>query len=221
MVDAVGIIGSSSSSAAGNASKQLDSDFDDFLKLFITQLENQDPTEPLDSNQFTQQIVSFTQVEQQIATNTNLEKIVTAQNAAQTSDLVAYVGKEVEFEGSTISVPAEGNTLFAFELEEAVDEAFVTIRDTSGNVVFNGTAPTTAGRQTVSWDGLDNNGNRVSEGVYFVQVTSETGDVLDEHQPIVKGTVSGINMLSEDPGLVVNFQEVKLSDIRFVGTEPQ
>src|SRR6201981_1569760 len=90
---------SNSTSQAAGASKTLSSNFDTFLTLLTTQLQNQDPLSPMDSNQFTQQLVQFSQVEQQINTNDNLKSLIT-QGANQTGAYaVSYLGKAVTIAG--------------------------------------------------------------------------------------------------------------------------
>jgi flagellar basal-body rod modification protein FlgD len=78
-----------------DAMAQLSGNFSTFLTLLTTQLKNQDPTSPMDSNQFTQQLVEFSQVEQQINTNTNLQTLISQGTAQSAAYATGYLGKTV------------------------------------------------------------------------------------------------------------------------------
>lgn len=197
-------------------------DFDDFLKLLITQLQNQDPTAPLDTNQFTEQIVQFSSVEQSINTNKKLDELITATRSGQASDIVSFTGKEVEAEGHNVTLKEGEDTVFAYNLEKKAKNAFVTIKDSGGTTIFSGTATSNAGRNLVSWDGITNSGNKAEPGVYQVFVTSESDTgAFNEETTIVKGTVMGVNLDTETPTLIVNGEEISLDKVRFIGEEDE
>ncbi|HZZ11369.1 MAG TPA: flagellar hook capping FlgD N-terminal domain-containing protein, partial [Paraburkholderia sp.] len=77
------------------ASQQLAGNFDTFLTLLTTQLQNQDPLSPMDSTQFTQQLVAFSGVEQQINTNNNLQSLIALNQSQQAASAVSYIGHSV------------------------------------------------------------------------------------------------------------------------------
>src|SRR5947209_8637985 len=105
-------------SKAGQAKDQLNSDMGTFLKMLTVQLKNQDPTSPLDSNQLTQQIIAFNQVEQAINTNANLEKLVNSSQNSQLSTAASLIGKEVQINGSQAKL-TQGNAHFSYALPES------------------------------------------------------------------------------------------------------
>jgi len=222
MVDSV--IGSSTAAATEGPSNsaaslgKLAGDFDDFLKLLVTQLKNQDPTSPLDTNQFTQQIVSFAGVEQQINSNKKLEQLIAATNVSQNSNLISFIGKDVEIESASIALESVGNVSFSYILDEPAQNVFVTVRDSQNNTVFNGGGATTLGRNNALWDGTDNNGDRLPPGLYQVFVTAEDlSDNLANVSTLVRGRVIGANLNSESPTLIVNGEEITLGEVKFVG----
>lgn len=220
MVDSISALASTTTSASESSSTKLAGNFDDFLKLLITQLKNQDPTAPLDTNEFTQQIVQFSSVEQAINTNKNLEALIDMNKVTQNSNIVSFTGKEVEAEGSLVSYSGkeDEDVLFAYNLDEEVDDAFVTIRDMDGNTVFNGTATKKAGRNVISWDGGGNSGEKVPAGNYQVFVTTKNSEgTLNNEVTFIKGVVQGVNVASENPTLIVNGEEIPLDKVRFVG----
>src|ERR1700722_1542576 len=90
---------SGTSSSSGDAMSQLSGNFDTFLTLLTTQLKNQDPTSPMDSSTFTQQLVEYSQVEQQINTNTNLQTLITQGQSNGSAMATSYLGKNVTVTG--------------------------------------------------------------------------------------------------------------------------
>ncbi|MEO0962032.1 MAG: flagellar hook capping FlgD N-terminal domain-containing protein, partial [Pseudomonadota bacterium] len=106
----------SSQGAAASASSKLNTDFDTFLTLLTTQLKNQDPLEPLDSSEFTNQLVQFSSVEQNIATNQNLEQLLNLTFANFATDAVGYIGKEVVAESPT-AILTNGTANWDYELD--------------------------------------------------------------------------------------------------------
>jgi flagellar basal-body rod modification protein FlgD len=101
---------SSSSSAAAaqaagsSASQQLAGNFNTFLQLLTTQLQNQNPLDPLDTNQFTQQLVEFASVEQQINTNTNLQSLINLQQTSEATSALSLVGSTVTVGGNSATL---------------------------------------------------------------------------------------------------------------------
>src|SRR5580692_10651622 len=95
---------SNGTTSSGDAMNQLSGNFDTFLTLLTTQLKNQDPTSPMDSNEFTQQLVEFSQVEQQIDTNTNLQTLITQGQSQSGAYATGYLGKSVSITNGNASL---------------------------------------------------------------------------------------------------------------------
>ncbi|MBY0356046.1 MAG: hypothetical protein K2Q12_10030 [Rickettsiales bacterium] len=151
--------------------KKIAEDFDQFLLLLTTQLKNQDPTEPLDTNEFTAQLVQFAGVEQQLATNSNLEKMIslTQQSAVQSG--VSYIGRAVDAEGNA-GFLSNKQSAFVYELPSEAKEVRVSILNESKQAVFSGIGSNTKGKNLVSWDGQGNlgsfNGKDLPNGTYYI-----------------------------------------------------
>lgn len=169
------------------ANQQLTSDYTFFLKMLTTQLQNQDPTEPMDVSQMTQQIAMYTSVEQQVATNTNLEKLLAQGKQSQLSTAVSYIGKEVETEGNTGTLQygqdgtKTGTADITYELPEGVSTVTVSIKDEAGNVVYTGGGPTTKGENSIVWSGFNNTTEKFMDaGDYTVEVVAKnaSGEVM-------------------------------------------
>ena len=144
---------------------KLAENFDDFLLLLTTQLKNQDPTDPLDTNEFTQQLVSFAGVEQQVNTNKNLEKLIGSSVSAGVQQGLGYIGKTVQATGDK-GVLEDGKAYFAYELPSEVSEANISILDKAGS--------TNAGKTVAFWDGKNSiNNNQMPDGTYQLIVTAK------------------------------------------------
>lgn len=171
----------------------IDENFSNFLTLLTTQLQNQDPTEPADTNQLTQQIATLSQVEQQLETNKNLEAMITLFGSTQYNSLVSYIGRQIEAEGDVAELK-DGNADFVYYLGADADTVEITIKDSTGAVVYTGSGTQVAGRNVFEWDGNNNNGEAMEEGTYTVEVAAKdaTGeDVIA--RTFITGIVTSID----------------------------
>lgn len=190
----------------GNA--KLADDFDTFLDLLVTQLQNQDPMEPLKAQEFTNQLVQFSGVEQSLATNDKLDKLIDLQTGNRASTAVAYIGRQVEAESDQVRLDDTG-ARFAYDLEDNAESAIAQIEDEAGNVVRTIDVDTTAGRHEVVWDGTDDNGNAVADGIYTVNVLALDGDNQSVNATTTTfGAVTGVEV--KDDGLVLNIGEIEV-----------
>ncbi|MBV8169131.1 MAG: hypothetical protein JO021_20220, partial [Alphaproteobacteria bacterium] len=156
----------SSGTSSADAINKLSGDFNNFLTLLTTQLKNQDPLSPMDSTQFTQQLVAFTRVEQQINTNTKLDTLIGLDKSGLMTGAAAYIGTEVEATSGNVWLPQTGGTSIGYVLPQGVTAAAMAIYDASGNVVRSGTVPIQQGHNVVSWDGTNNQGTAQPSGLY-------------------------------------------------------
>lgn len=158
---------------SGDALKSLSGNYTMFLRLLTTQLQYQDPTNPTDSNTFTQQLVAYSQVEQQIKTNDNLTTLIGTTQAGNNANiaLLNYLGKYVEVSGDNLSL-INGAANATYELAKAADKVQLDILDTSGKTVATFNGPNGAGVQKIAWDGKDNNGAQLSDGKYTLKITA-------------------------------------------------
>lgn len=164
-------------SEAQAASTQLTEDFDQFLTLLTTQLQNQDPLEPMDSSEFTNQLVQFTSVEQQIATNTNLESLIATMSLQSDGALLGYLGKEVVAQTPLASL-SDGSARWYYDLATTSDSTTLSIRDSDGRLVAQTEGSTEAGIHELQWDGKDLSGRQRADGVYTLEIEAVTADGL-------------------------------------------
>src|ERR1700755_3502386 len=130
-----GVSGSSGSNGTLTGTAQtIAGNFDTFLQLLTTQLQNQNPLDPLDTNQFTQQLVQFSGVEQQLKTNDFLQAMMTASVAANHSQAVSYIGKMVTADGVKTELTDDGATWHFATTKDAHIQ--VEVKDADGNTVF-------------------------------------------------------------------------------------
>jgi flagellar basal-body rod modification protein FlgD len=203
--------------------KKLADDFDDFLLLLTTQLQNQDPTEPLDTNEFTSQLVEFASVEQAVATNVNLEKLVSASAATGIQQGLGFIGKSIEAEGSS-GVLAEGNATFIYELPQNAASVNVSILDSTGRAVFSGAGNKSAGKNTVVWDGINSlNGQTMADGTYQIVVNARNAkDEKIEAKTFTTGRVTSAEVDAEGTTFLnIGTAKVKADDVIAVREIPQ
>jgi flagellar basal-body rod modification protein FlgD len=195
---------------------QLAGNFDTFLTLLTTQLQNQDPLNPMDSNQFTQQLVEFSQVEQQINTNDNLKTLI-GQGSNQTGTYaVSYLGKEVTVTNGNAPL-ANSEADWNYALGTAAAQTNLSVTDANGNVVYSGTGETTAGNHAFKWDGTSTNGTQLPDGTYKLTVTAAAADGSAVTSAVSStGVVSEVDMTSGTPQLLVGPMSVSLADVAAV-----
>ena len=202
-----------STSQASTDKKQINDQLNQFLKLLVTQLQHQDPLQPMDANQFTQQLVQFASVEQQIYQNANLEKLVSMQQGAQTGSVINYLGSMVEFEGDTMSLQG-GSAAASYTLPESAAQTTIRVRDMAGNIVFSGGGETASGSHVFSWSGRGNSGEALADGAYKLEIEAKRSDgtTLDVSTHVM-GLVSGIVNDGDLPQLVVGDEQIPLSKV--------
>jgi flagellar basal-body rod modification protein FlgD len=202
-----------SSSSPPDALSQLSSNFGTFLTLLTSQLKNQDPTAPMDSNQFTQQLVQFSQVEQQINTNSNLKTLI-SQGASQSGTFAtSYLGKKVSVTNGNASLSG-GQADWSYDLKTAAAATVLTVADANGTVVYSSAGETASGNHSFGWNGTDNNGNKLADGTYTLNVAAKALDGSAVTSSVASaGTVSQIDMTGGVPQLVIGNMEVSLADI--------
>jgi flagellar basal-body rod modification protein FlgD len=197
------------------ANDTLASNFTQFLQLLTTQLKNQNPLDPLDTNQFTQQLVQFAQVEQQLKSNTQLETLVSLQKTAQSTQALGYVGQTVAIDGQTSLLNSNGAG-WSFNSPKPAS-AVINIINSAGATVFTGNYSLDAGVQNFVWDGRNNSGVKQADGDYKLAITAKdaSGQAVAVSTEI-QGIVDSVDMTKNPPMLSVNNTEYALDKIKRV-----
>lgn len=205
----------STQSASPQSSTGIADNFDTFLTLLTTQLQNQDPLEPLDTNEFTAQLVQFAGVEQSIQTNDQLNRLLALQTASALTGVVGYIGQTVTASGTSTQLD---NGAATWQLDAAADaQAEVTIRNAAGQVVQTTNINLTQGANSYSWDGRTSSGSAAPEGTYSIAVdaTGENGNNVDV-STLVEGVVTAVDFTGPDPLLTVGETQVRLAEVQAI-----
>lgn len=202
-------------SAAGTARTTLAGNFDSFLKLLMTQLKNQDPTSPLDTNQFTSQLVQFTSVEQQINANANLTKLIELTQSDQVLQASSMVGKHVAVTADHIPLQ-DGAGQVNFNASVARPVA-ISITTDAGVKIRDVVIGANAGPNEWVWDGRNNAGAKVPDGSYRIAVIGANTDGTVAAQAFtVQGTATGMSRQDNAVRLQLGAQAVEFSKVQQV-----
>ncbi len=210
-----GVSGTSSSSGSAIDKTTIAGNFDTFLQLLTTQLKNQNPLDPLDTNQFTQQLVEFSGVEQQLKTNDFLSSLVTANANSVNSSAVGYIGKTVTASGVQSEL-VNNKAQWNFTIADAATVT-VNIKDASGNTVYTEKGNMQAGSGQFTWDGTDNQGNTQPPGTYSIsmQAVDPEGKSINVSTQTT-GVVTGVDFTGSEPVLLVGSSRLNLSGVTSV-----
>jgi flagellar basal-body rod modification protein FlgD len=172
----IATIAASEASQAAAARKSLSQNFETFLTLLTAQLANQDPLQPLDSNEFTQQLVQYSQVEQQIQTNDSLKAMADQSRAAASTSALAYLGRNATIEASDLFLSKDSPARWSYELNGETKSARMLVLDSAGREVHSEDVVVRNGVQSFAWDGKMRNGALAPDGKYRLSIRALDGD---------------------------------------------
>lgn len=170
VTSASGVTGAISGLATGGSGAK-DVGFDTFLKLLVTQLQNQDPLNPMEGTEFTSQIAQFSQLEQTMQGNAHLEKLTESRDYGLQALAVGTIGRDVLMPGSSGAM-ADGEMTFGFKLDDRASRVEIEILDSSGRTVRTLNGDTTSGAHTVTWDGKNDDGDVLADGTYRLRINA-------------------------------------------------
>lgn len=194
------------SSLAGN--------FNDFLKLLMTQLQNQDPTSPMDTNQFTNQLVQFASVEQQIDTNSSLTKLIQASQGSTLLQSSALVGQTLDVSSSQLSLQ-NGTADVRFDTTSPT-QVTVGVFSASGAKLREDVVTTKAGSNDWTWDGKDANGVQLPDGAYTATVKAADGTDVPF---TVRGTATAVTRVDDALKVQMGALGVDFGSVQSVGAK--
>lgn len=218
MTDVSAINGYASStvnSGTSSASKTLSADMNTFLTLLTTQLKFQDPLNPTDTAEFTNQLVQYSNVEQAIQTNEKLDSLIALNNNNLGAQAVSYIGKVAQVLGDVM--PLDGGVAQAtYTLDKDVSSCTIMVKDMSGNIVYTETGNKVAGTHNFKWDGKDSNGSQLEDGAYQIVVNTSVaaGETAATVITTILGKVTGV--ASDSSGVYIGLGDsvtANLSDI--------
>ncbi|MDB5598068.1 MAG: flagellar biosynthesis protein FlgD [Xanthobacteraceae bacterium] len=202
-----------SKDASTTANGTLAGNFQTFLTLLTTQLQNQNPMDPLDTNQFTQQLVQFAQVEQQLKQNDQLGQMIALEKSSQSAIALGYVGLTVSAQGQTTQLTDTENAKWTLSVPKTASVT-VNIKSSTGQTVHTGNYTMNPGQQGFVWDGKDASGNQWPAGAYTISVTGKdaTGAAVTIGSE-VSGTVDSVDMSKTPPVLTIGTASYSMDKI--------
>jgi flagellar basal-body rod modification protein FlgD len=208
---------STTTATINNALASLASNSQTFLTLLTTQLKNQDPTSPLDTNQFTAQLTQMTGVEQQLLSNQLLQQLVSQSSGAGVTGAVGLIGKSVTASGSS-AVLQNGAATWQYSLGGQAANVTVQVADSSGNVVYSGRAASGSGAQTFTWNGQNAKGQQQANGGTYtltVSASDSNGQAVTVNNA-VQGTATAVEQVNGQTMVTVGGVQVPLTAVTAV-----
>ncbi len=208
--------GASTSTSSPNALASLSTNFNSFLHLLLTQLQNQDPTTPMDTNQFTSELVQFSSVEQQITTNGSLTQLIQLTQGSEVIQSASTVGKQATVTADHIALQ---NGAGAINFKTATAEPVaIAITNDAGVSIRGASLLSAAGANTWKWDGTGNNGSTVPDGAYKVVVLGAPPGSTAAALPFtVTGTATGVTNANGAVSLDLGALQVGFGDVQSLG----
>ena len=211
----IGTNATNQSTAASNKAGTIAATFDQFLTLLTTQLQNQNPLDPLDTNQFTQQLVQFSGVEQQLKTNSQLETLVAQNKASHLSAAANFVGTTITADGAT-TVLADNKAQWSLKSPSAASGVF-TITNQDNQTVYTETRAISPGQQNFVWNGRDANKVALPPGDYRLSIAAKDANgrsvaVSTE----IEGRVDQIRFDGDRPVLIMGGQPIPYERVRTI-----
>lgn len=203
-----------SAANTGASTVRLAEDFQQFLTLLTTQLQNQDPLSPMDSTEFTNQLVQFSQVEQQINMNQKLDNLVAMQLASVSSIALGYVGMDISYISSEMNYESGKPVDITYALASEATTSKINIYDADGVLVYSHDAPKSAGMNKFTWNGTKTNGEQVEAGTYTVKIDAlDKNNKAIENSTVVTGYVGGIETQNGVVYVLVGERAIPISSI--------
>ena len=219
MTDAISFVPTqttTSGSSSADSAKGLADNFDTFLTSLTAQIQNQDPLEPMDSSRFTDQLVQYSGVEQQIKSNSQLEKLIAATTSNAGASLSGYLGQEAEINSSGAQYNTGETVHWRYSLPSTATKTTVTVTDAAGKVLYSKTGETSTGSHDFEWNGELNAGGTAPDGQpYWINVVAEDADgktIKPVHSLVT--TITGVDLTYGEPALTTPAGTFAYSDIK-------
>lgn len=195
-------------------------DKDDFLKLFVAQLQHQDPLNPDDGAEMASKLAQFNSLEQMMNVNKNLEKMTESQNSDKSSRLVNYLNKEITTNGGQMRL-SQGKmaTTASYELDRDATTTTLQVRDAQGSIVLEKPLGSlTSGSHQLNWDGKSSDGKVAGDGSYSFSISAKDIDGMDIPVKMTsRSIITGLDMKDTEGGFFTENGRVKYADIVSIG----
>ncbi len=207
--------GTSATDSTATDAKTLAGNYSTFLNLLTAQIKNQDPLSPMDTTQWTNQLVQYSSVEQQLKGNQYLAQMAANNSVGSMSAAVGYIGKTVTADVNTATL-SNGQASWNYSLGTDAAKATLKVLDSSGNIIWTGDAPDLGkGVHSFKWDGKDTNGRTMPNGAdYTLSITAKTSSDTDIDTAVgVTGVVTAADSSSGTVMLRLGDTEVPMSAV--------
>ena len=198
---------------------------EDFLKLLVEQLKNQDPLNPMESTEFTAQLAQFSSLEQLTNMNESLKYSQLYQSSINNAQAVNFIGKTVKATGDSISVKDGMSNQIQFDLARDAETVNIHIYDSSDNLVKTINCDSLSdGEQSIAWDGTNDDGETVSDGTYTFEVSAaDAGGETIEASTYMTVVVTGVTFKEGNAYLLAGDIEISMNDVIEVteGNDPE
>jgi flagellar basal-body rod modification protein FlgD len=191
----------------------------EFLRLFVAQLQHQDPLSPMEPNELASQLAQFSSLEQLTTVNGHLAQLTDASKQTTTAALLGLIGKQVRFDGSQLAVTGGAAPEVRYTLADRAENVAATIRGADGAVVrVVDLGPQAAGARTFQFDGKDGTGRTLPDGTYRIEMaaTLPGARVPTPLALVVDARVDGVDLTDDPPALLVGGDRVPLEKVREV-----
>ncbi len=192
-----------------------------FLTLFITQLQNQDPLSPMDPQQLTAQLAQLSSLEQLTGINTRLDKLTSQESGTTTAALISLIGKQVTFDGSQMSIKDGTSSGVGYNVTSPASKVTATITDSNGKLVRTvELGAQSTGTKTFDFDGKNGNGVPLPDGTYHLAITATPtgGGGPAAVSLTTTAPVDGVDFSGNTPALLVGSLRLALDQVRDVRT---
>lgn len=205
---------SASNGSSSNNTASIANNFQTFLTLLTTQLQHQNPLDPLDTNQFTAQLVQFAGIEQQMKQNEQLASLIAIEKSAQSTQALVYVGNTVAVDGSKAQF--DGSATWNLKAPKDTN-ATITITNSAGQTVYSGNYSLQQGNASFVWDGKGNDGTQWPKGSYSLTATGKdsSGNSVAISTEI-QGVVDSVDLTASPPLLSIGGQTYTTDQIKRV-----
>lgn len=219
MTDLTSIINSVNTSATktGAASQTLSADMNTFLTMLTTQLQYQDPLDPMDASEYTNQLVQYSNVEQAIQTNSKLDNLLNLSIYNLGVQATGYVGKTIQAISDVMPLD-KGVAKATYTLSKDVTDCTIVLKDMDDKVVYTTKGEISSGAHDLLWDGKNINGEQLPDGAYKIEVltTVPEGETSASVTTTVFGRVTGV--ASDDSGIYLGLGDALTTTLDYVVT---
>ena len=190
--------------AAVRAQKKNELGSEDFMKLMLTQLKNQDPMKPMDPSEFLGQLAQFSTVTGIQSMQASMSELSGSMRSSQVLSGASLVGREVLAPASTATIGAGGTVNGAVGIPGGAADVKVAVRDSSGQLVRRFSVTASDGLTEFTWDGLDEAGNAAAAGKYKLEITANVGGEIQSLDPLLSSRVASVTIDPTRGELILN-----------------